>query len=165
MQKKGSLLTLPLNAFPSSAVSCCPVTRCRGRQVYLVWQVTLHPGLFNLMSAWPWCYANSLQLLRKSAFVFKYIIHLDETFPWVINFLFSSLQEPTEAWVLPGHHLYGCLGWLLCCYPCLLDVRFQIHPKASPDGLFSWWDRRSLWNTNHRLHWALQQGWRWKETG
>lgn len=41
--KKGSLLTIPLNAFPSPAVSCCPVTRCRGRQVYLVWQVTPHP--------------------------------------------------------------------------------------------------------------------------
>lgn len=41
--EKGSLLTVPLNAFPSPAVSCCPVTRCCGRQVYLVWQVTLHP--------------------------------------------------------------------------------------------------------------------------
>lgn len=41
--EKVSLLTIPLNVFPSPVVSCCPVTRCCGRQVYLVWQVTLHP--------------------------------------------------------------------------------------------------------------------------
>lgn len=44
MQRRAPCWPLLLNAFPSPAVSCCPVTRCRGRQVYLVWQVTLHPG-------------------------------------------------------------------------------------------------------------------------
>lgn len=43
MQRRAPCWPFPWMAFPSPAASCCPVTRCRGRQVYLVWQVTLYP--------------------------------------------------------------------------------------------------------------------------
>ena len=43
MQRKSPCGPFPWMLFPALLSSCCPVTRCRGRQVYLVWQVTLHP--------------------------------------------------------------------------------------------------------------------------
>lgn len=81
--KKGSQLTLPLNAFPSPAVSCCPVTRCRGRQVYLVWQVTLHPGSLQF-------HVRLTLMLRQLSQVLEDRMHLG----W--NALHSSVRPSLE---------------------------------------------------------------------
>lgn len=107
--------------FPSSAVSRCSVTRCRGRQVYLVWQVTLHLHP-------PWLHVRLTQTQWQLPQVTEYRLHLCLNASHIpmrsslaYSFgLFLSLQEPAEEWILPGWHLCGCLAWILCCYPHLL---------------------------------------------
>lgn len=147
--EKVSLLTIALNAFPSPAVSCCPVTRCRGRQVDLVWQVTPHPEpplshvKLTLMHQQLPSYGG------QNTIILKCITHVSELFPWIMLLPSPLLAGACRGKDLPRRYLYGRLGWLLSCYPYLLAVRFQTHPYISLDGPLSRWDKRHLKNTNH----------------
>lgn len=148
--EKVSLLTIPLNAFPSPAVSCCPVTRCRGRQVYLVWQVTLHPEpplshvKLTLMHQQLPSYGG------QNTIMLKCITHFYELFPCIMLLPFPLLAGACRGMDLP--RLIPL--WMPGLTPLLLPVSPGCQVPNSPldislDGPLSWWDKRHLKNTNH----------------
>lgn len=149
MQRKSPCGPFPWMLFPALLSSCCPVTRCRGRQVYLVWQVTLHPEPPQSHVKLTLMHQQLPSYGGQNTIMLKCITHFYELFSCIMLLPSPLLAGACRGMDLPRLIPLWMPGLIPLLLPYLLGVRFQTHPNISLDGPLSWWDKRHLKNTNH----------------